>query len=274
MTRRSLSLVAFVACLFFCATRPVCAQSDETEQAERGQAAPAVAQHSDHAAPAGAQHELAAPHEATATHEAASAHEQEENLSFSDINWYQGLIGESDDPQPSLLFRPKGMPTPFLATFINWLVLVWLIVMVAKKQLPAALKKRKASLVSGMQEAARVKTQAQGRLGELETKLSHVDQEIERIKAEMQRASESERERVLREAEERAGRMQRDAARLIESELDSAKEELRRDVVNAALRQAADEVGRQMTSHDQQRLFEDALGSLKGLPSKSLGGRA
>jgi F-type H+-transporting ATPase subunit b len=270
MTRR---LLAFVACFVFCGTRPVYAQGEQAAEAEHHQAAPAVVQHSDHAA-TGVQHDVSAPHEASAQHEASAAHEQEENLSLSDINWYYGLIGESSDPTPSLLFRPKGMPTPFLATLINWVVLVWLIVMVAKKQLPAALKKRKASLVSGMEEAARVKTQARGRLGELETKLSHVDEEIERIKAEMQRASELERERVLREAEERRVRMERDAARLIESELDSAKEELRRDVVNAALRQAADEVGRQLTGHDQERLFEDAMGSLKGLPNKSLGGRA
>jgi hypothetical protein len=44
--------------------------------------------------------------------------------------------------------------------------------------------------------------------------------------------------------------------------------------VQAALEQASQEVGRQMTGQDQQRLFEEALGSLKNLPSNSLGGRA
>jgi len=166
------------------------------------------------------------------------------------------------------------MPAPFLATLINWLVLVWLIVSVAKKQLPIALKKRKASLVQGMEEAARVKAQAEAHLAELESKLSHVDEEIERIKTEMQRTSELERERVLREAEERRLRMERDAARLIETELESAKEQLRRDVVTAALQQATQEVSRQVNAGDHDRLFEEAIGSLKGLPNKSLGGRA
>ena len=280
MTRRWCSLVGFVACFGFCGTRPVFAQDDEAPSRGRPQAAavqaPPKADYFSMSDNHGKQalRGTTAAHAEPATHEGSAAHGEEEDVSFRNINWYYGLIGESDDAKPSLLFRPKGMPTPFLATFINWLVLVWLIVTVARKQLPAALKKRKASLVSGMQEAARLRAQAQGRLGELETKLSHVDEEIERIKAEMQRASELERERVLREAEDRRIRMERDAARLIESELQGAKEELRRDVVNAALRQATDEVGRQMTGHDQERLFEEALGSLKGLPSKSLGGRS
>jgi len=49
---------------------------------------------------------------------------------------------------------------------------------------------------------------------------------------------------------------------------------LRRDVVTAALAQATQEVSRQVSTGDQDRLFEEAIGSLKGLPNKSLGGRA
>lgn len=203
----------------------------------------------------------------------ATAEHEEEAVSFSDINWYYGLIGEKDHAEPSLLWRPPGMPAPFLATGLNWLVLMYLIFVLARKQLPAALKKRKASIVSGMQEAGRVKAQAQGRLSELEDKLSHVDEEIERIKAEMQRSSELERERILREAEERACRMQRDTTRLIETELEGAKDQLRREVVEAALGQASQEVSRQLTGQDQQSLFDEALGSLRKLPSNSLGGR-
>ncbi len=212
---------------------------------------------------------VAGQHEAT-----AKPDHDEEEVSFSDINWYHGLIGERDGVEPNLLWRPTGMPAPFLATVLNWLALMALIVVFAKKQLPAALKKRKASIVQGMDEAGRIKAQAEARLKELEEKLSHVDQEIERIVAEMQRASELDRERILREAEERRSRMERDAARLIETELEGAKEQLRREVVQAALEQASQEVDRQMTGQDQQRLFEEALGSLKKLPSNSLGGRA
>jgi F-type H+-transporting ATPase subunit b len=211
---------------------------------------------------------------AKGTEQAGAEHEEEEGTSFSDINWFYGLVGEKDHVEPSILWRPTGMPAPFLATGLNWLILMSLIVVFARKQLPAALKKRKASIVSGMEEAGRIKAQAENRLTELEEKLSHVDEEIELIKAEMQRASEIERERILQEAEERRVRIERDAARLIETELEGAKDQLRRDVVTAALEQASREVTRQLTGQDQQSLFDEALGSLKNLPSNSLGGRA
>jgi F-type H+-transporting ATPase subunit b len=278
--KRLVSLTAFIA-FGLCGTLPAHAEGEHGEP-HANPVAHAAADHPIQATEESAAGNLVTPSEVHPTHGAATGHgehaagaeHEEENVSFDDINWVYGVLGESDDAEPSLLFRPKGMPAPFLATFINWLVLVWLIVAFAKKQLPAALKKRKASLVQGMEEAARVKAQAESHLAELETKLSHVDAEIDQIKSEMQRASEIERERILREAQERRARMERDAARLIMTELEAAKEQLRRDVVSAALQQATEEVARQVTASDQERLFDEALGSLKGLPSKSLGGRA
>jgi F-type H+-transporting ATPase subunit b len=282
--RRHVSLIAFIA-FGLCGTPPLFAQSEHVAPPQPAPAQAAVharAAHNEHAQVA-TQNEAAGnlvnpsdvhtEHAAEGHGEHAGAHE-EEDVSFSDINWAYGLLGESDDAEPSLLFRPKGMPAPFLATFINWLVLMGLLVAFAKKQLPAALKKRKANLVQGMEEAARVKAQAEAHLAELETKLSHVDEEIEQLKSDMKRQSEVEREKILREAEERRARMERDAARLIMTELEAAKEQLRREVVTAALQKATDQVSRQVTGGDQERLFQEALGSLKGLPNKSLGGRA
>lgn len=266
------SVIAFVA-FGLCGTLPVSAQGEHASE-PHAQPTLVAADHPLAATEEEAAGNLVTPSELHTGHGAAGGHHEEENVSFSDINWYYGVLGESDDAEPSLLFRPKGMPAPFLATFINWLVLVWLIVVFAKKQLPAALKKRKASLVQGMEEAGRVKANAEAHLAELESKLDHVEQEIVQLKAEMQRASEIERERILREAEERRARMERDAARLIMTELEAAKEQLRRDVVTAALQQATDEVSRQVTNNDQDRLFDEAIGSLKALPNNSLGGRA
>jgi F-type H+-transporting ATPase subunit b len=234
--------------------------------------APAIeaqAAHAEHTPPA-AHGENTAP---GAEGEHAAHHGEHEDVSFDDINWVYGLLAEREG-EPSLLFRPPGMPAPFLATLINWGVLVSLIVVFAKKQLPAALRKRKAGIVQGMEEAGRIKAAAESRLRELEEKLGHVDEEIDTIKAEMKRASELDRERILREAEEHRTRLERDASRLIETELEAAKEQLRREVVDGALQLATEQVTTKLSSQDQQALFEEALGSLKNLPNHSLGGRA
>lgn len=249
------SLKILVISFFLCLGFPALAAEQEAPAAQ------------DHAAAHGAP---AAPG-AEGEHRAHQG--EHEEVRFEDINWVYGLVGEREG-EPNLLFRPPGMPAPFLATLINWGLLVSLIVVFAKKQLPAALKKRKAAIVQGMEEAGRMKSTAEERLHELEGKLSRVDEEIDTIKADMKRASEHERERILREAEERRVSLERDAARLIETELEGAKEQLRREVVEVALQLASQEVATQLTSQDQQAVFEEALGSLKSLPANSLGGRA
>lgn len=203
-----------------------------------------------------------------------SAHGSEAPPTFEDINWYQGFLGESDEVEPSVLWRPKGMSVPFLSTLINWGMLVGLIAMLAKKQLPVALAKRKASIVQGMDEAKKLRDESAGRLREYEDKLAKIDSDIERIKSEMKQAGEQERDRILAEAVERRTRMERDARRMIETELEAAKESLRREVVAVALSEAKKRIEAQVAGTDQQRLFDEAMTSLKKLPAKSLGGQA
>lgn len=190
------------------------------------------------------------------------------------INWFYGFVGESDAGEPSLLYRPKGMPSPLLATFINWAIFVSLIVMLAKKQIPSALAKRKAGIVQGMNEAQKARDESAALLAEYENKLAKIDQDIERIKDEMRRAGEQERERILAEAVERRTRMERDARRLIETELEAAKETLRREIVQSAIASAKHTVESKLAASDQQRLFDEAMASLKKLPARSLGERA
>jgi F-type H+-transporting ATPase subunit b len=205
----------------------------------------------------------------------SSAHgEQEAPPTFSDINWYYGFFGEEEGAEPSFAVRPKGMGTPFLATLFNWSILVGLIYVLARKQLPIALAKRKAQIVQGMEEAGKMLAESKARLAELDEKLAKTDSEIERIKGEMARAGELERERILAEAVERRVRMERDAHQLIETELEAAHESLRKFVVEQALANAKSQMSKQLKPEDQQRLFEESLQSLKKLPARSLGGQS
>jgi F0F1-type ATP synthase membrane subunit b/b' len=234
--------------------------------------------HEGHAAAqesAGHPTEAAAPADASQAHEAAGhGGHAEAPPEFSDINWIYGLFGEEEGAEPSLMVRPKGMPIPFIATLINWSILVGLIVVFARKQIPAALAKRKAQIVQGMDEAGKMLAESKVLLGELDAKLATIDSEIERIKTEMARAGELERERILEEAVERRVRMERDAQRLIETELEAARESLRKFVVEKALSNAKEQIALRVRAEDQQRMFDEALASMKKLPSRSFGGQA
>jgi F-type H+-transporting ATPase subunit b len=244
------------------------------EPAAAAAADPAAAPSHANPASAAAQPE-ASEHEAHGTgHHGTAPHEELAPPTVEDINWFYGILGESGEGEPNLFFRSKGMPVPFVATLFNWAIFLALIVTVAKKQIPSALARRKSGIVQGMQDAQKVREESAERLREYENKLAQIDRDVERVKDDMRRAGEQERDRILAEAVERRARMERDARRLLETEIEAAKESLRHEIVSAALAAAKTSITRQVEAADQQRLFDEAIVSLNKLPEKTLGGRA
>src|SRR5262245_36682847 len=67
-------------------------------------------------------------------------------------------------------------------------------------------------------------------------------------------AGEGERERIVREAEEKAARMQKDAQFLIEQEMKQIRHDLTREAVEAAVRAAEELLRKRVTAADQERL--------------------
>lgn len=191
-----------------------------------------------------------------------------------EINWFYGLLIEGkENAQPSLLVRPKGMQPPLAAMLLNTAILAYVVVRFGRRPLADALKKRKAAIMQGMLDAARMKEEAEARLAEYEEKLAHTDEELERVKREMREAGEAERARVLGEAKERRTRMERDARLLIEQEIKAARQELMRQVVSGAVQSAAERMAKEIGSADQQRLADEYLATLdKAFVSK--GGQA
>ncbi len=61
---------------------------------------------------------------------------------FDDINWVYGFLGEKEGEEPSLLWRPKGMPVPFGALALNAGILYWLLFKFGKKPIGDALRAR------------------------------------------------------------------------------------------------------------------------------------
>lgn len=193
---------------------------------------------------------------------------------FSDINWFHGFLLERENVEPSLLFRPKGMPPPLGATLLNFGILVWVVVKYGKKPLAESLKKRRQTIMHGIDEAAKMKDKAADRLTEYEDKLSHVDDEIERVKREMREAGETERTRILAEAKERRTRLEREARLLVEQELKAAREDLIKATVEGAMKSAADQIARSLTPADHQRIADEYLSGLDQALINSRGGRA
>lgn len=223
--------------------------------AEQHAEAPAAAQHADPAEAHDGESHDGAGHE-------AGAHGGHGEHGVGEINWMSGLIGERSGAEPSLLWRPVGMPAPVGAQLINTAILFFVLFRVARKPVVEGLKKRKQTILQGFAEAGQMKEAAAQRLAEYEQKLAAIDEEIARVRVQMQQGAEQERVRVLQEAKERCERMERDAKLLIEQELKAAREQLIADTAKRALHSAQQLITTQLTSGDKDRLLQEYLGTL------------
>lgn len=207
------------------------------------------------------------PHAGDTQHEkgldAHGGHGEHHVPTFHDINWFYGFLGERDAVEPSVAFRPTGMPAPFGAWLLNAALLYGVIFRYAKKPLAEALKNRKSGILRGMNEAKRMRKDAQSRLADYESKLERIDQEIERVTKEMRDAAATERQAVLKEARERRERMERDARLLVEQELLAAREGMKRELVSQALASAAETLKKRLTEEDGRRLADEYLSGIK-----------
>jgi F-type H+-transporting ATPase subunit b len=217
----------------------------------------------------------AAPHvEHAAAHAEHGGAEAEHAPSFDDINWFYGWFGEREGVEPSVMFRPKGMPAPFGVWILDALILYGFLFRVAKRPVREALQHRKQNIMRGMEEAGRMKRDAERRLEEYEQKLATIDEEVGRVRREMREDAEAERTRILADARARRERMERDAHQLVEQELAAAREALSSELVTAAIKSATTALKARMGSEDQQRLAEEYLAGLaKKGPGLALRGR-
>jgi F-type H+-transporting ATPase subunit b len=211
-------------------------------------------------------HEHGAP--AAGTHVEAEGHEGHEGHgdhapTFDDINWGYGFLGEKEGATPSLLWRPKGMPVPFGALALNAAILYWLLIKFGKKPIGDMLKARKLGIMKGMEDAARMKAEAEASLAKYKKQLDEIDSEVERIRREMKEAGEAESARILSEAKERRERMEKDARTLVEQEMKAARETLLRETVRAAVKSAEATLISKLSDGDRQRLGDEFLASVK-----------
>jgi len=224
----------------------------------------------DHAAAVHAASGLAA---SAPEHDAASEHGQGEQAHgaeahghaphVSDINWFTGMIGESADAEPGLLWRAPGTPVPLGALLINTAILFFLLGRLGGPAVKKGLVERK-QRIAGEIEAARVmKADAEEQLAHYETQLGQMESEMERIKAEMREQSQLERERILAEAKARREVVEREAHLAITQESNAAREAISQSVAREAISAARALIARSLNEQDHERLAKDLLASVE-----------
>jgi F0F1-type ATP synthase membrane subunit b/b' len=191
-----------------------------------------------------------------------------------EINWFTGFLAESDEWEPNILWREPGTPAPFGATLLNTAILLFILVKAGKKPVAEGLKKRKALVMKGIDDASKMKADAEKQLAMYEAKLEKISEEVGKLKAQLIEAAEADREQTLTEARQRRERMERDARILVEQELKAVRDTLVHRTASDVVSKANALVAKHVTAQDHQRVADSylddvqaAFGHLKGARS-------
>jgi F-type H+-transporting ATPase subunit b len=192
------------------------------------------------------------------------------------VNWWHGMLMVNNERAEkgginSLLFRynneenpcdPKNEPPPFLASLLNFGLLAFVLYRFGRKPISEALAKRKQSIMQEIDNATRLREEAEARLGEYEEKFEKIEETLEELKAELALQAEVEKKHMLTEAEERRARMKRDAEFRIEQELKAAKAELLQVAVESAVHAAEELLRKSAGAQDQDRMMKEYLSAI------------
>jgi F-type H+-transporting ATPase subunit b len=177
---------------------------------------------------------------------------------------------ESEEPKP-FNWTDFGEETPpYIAMLINFGILVSGYYLLGKKPIAEGLQSRRDGIAKEIEEAQRMKREAEERAKKYQAKLELLEQEVVAAREALVRSGEAERDRIVKDAEAKAERMRKDAEFLVEQELKQIRLDLWRDAVDTAVVAAEELLKKRVTPADQERLAEDYLadlGARPGIPS-------
>jgi ATP synthase F0 subunit b len=121
---------------------------------------------------------------------------------------------------------------------------------------------RAASIVKQLEQARHDKQEAEARLAELEARLGRLDQEVSDIRAEAERESAREAERIRQAAAADAEKIRQSAQREIEGAMKSARNELQAFVAEQSVTLAEGIIRREIRPEDNTRMLNEFIDDL------------
>lgn len=156
------------------------------------------------------------------------------------------------------------LSNPLLWRILNLTVFVAILVYILRNKvgLGRLFDDRAASIRKQLEQSRQEKQEAQDKLAELEARLSRLDDELARIRAEAEREAERETERIRKTAESDAEKIRQMTQREIEGALKAARTELRTFVADNAVHLAETIIRREIRQEDQSRIMNDYVEKL------------
>ena len=159
---------------------------------------------------------------------------------------------------------------PYAIMLLNFGLLIALYYSLGKKPIAAALVQRRASVAKEIEEAQRMKAEAEARAKQYQAKLASLGEELETTRRALVEAGKGERDRIVKEAEEKAERMTKDAVFLLEQEVKQMRQDLVKETVEIAIAVAEEMLKKKITPSDHERLADEYLSELIAKTPRSL----
>lgn len=156
-----------------------------------------------------------------------------------------------------------GAGAELIYKLINFAVMAVGAYIVWKKALKGLLAKRGEGIKKALEDAKNAKEAADKKAAEYRQKLALLEKRIEELHLELKAEGETEKARILQEAEEAVNKVKEQAKFASEQELKKAKMEIKKEVAGLAVALAEELLKKELTPADQEKLIKGYLENLK-----------
>ena len=182
-----------------------------------------------------------------------------------------GGFGDGQNVDPKTGKTVDGAEEPMSAAivfmFLNFVLLMALLVWKGKPAAQKLAAERHDQIKTALDEAAKLRKQAQDKLNEYETKLKDADAEIKKLVDGIRTDAEADKARILANAAKQSAQMKRDAELRIAAEIEIARAVLTREVTAAASAATEKLLRAKMMPADQQNLVSSFITDIKMDPA-------
>jgi len=152
---------------------------------------------------------------------------------------------------------------------LNFLILAYFLVRLLKNPLSSFFQESARVIREQLQGTEQACQEAEQELQEMENRLEALDQEIQKLQDGIGEHGQRERDKIIANARQTAEQMLEKAKLEAAYSAQQAKNQLRLEVIDEAVRMAAESVRKAIASGDQERLVNEYLQDLKQLPSSA-----
>lgn len=168
------------------------------------------------------------------------------------------------------LAASEGGSSPWTTSMLLWRVvntvaLLAVLVYFLKKPLVNFFRERKTKIERDLVEAVELRQKAEELIKEYQRKLAGMEQELEKMRGELQKAAEGESTKVIAAAEKIALSIIESAKIAAEQEVRKAKVVLKDEAVTLAVELAESLIREKISDDDRKRIVEDYLVKVGGM---------